>query len=191
MPGALPVEPHEHSGEVHQPALLAEDDVEEVPVLALPFSPPQSHLCLLILTVPVSLSVPRNINPGINFLSVETFRKLFPPPMKPLHVLVHQLWVLVVVDEDEAEVAREDETVVVVLSTGVLLLHAPLGRGSAGQTGTEHLLASHLSQTEQHSQAQDDHHPAQSHVHVLTFKVSETKTRKLDSLLCCICIALT
>ena len=91
--------------------------------------------------------------------------------MKPLHVLVHQLWVLVVVDEDEAEVAREDETVVVLLSTGVLLLHAPLGRGSAGQTGTEHLLASHLSQTEQHSQAQ----PAQN---VLRLTLPEARGHK-------------
>ena len=66
---ALPVEPHEDSGEVHQPALLAEDDVEEVPVLALPVSPPQGQLCLLVLTVPVSLGIPRYINPEGNFLS--------------------------------------------------------------------------------------------------------------------------
>ena len=67
---ALPVEPHEDPGEVHQPALLAEDDVEEVPVLALPASPPQGHFCLLVLAVPVSLGILRYINPGGNFQSV-------------------------------------------------------------------------------------------------------------------------
>ena len=57
-------------GRVHQPALLAEDDVEQVPVLALPSSPPQGHFCLLVLTVPVSLGILRYVNPEGNFLSV-------------------------------------------------------------------------------------------------------------------------
>ena len=70
VPAALLVEPHEHPGEVHQAALLAEDDVEEVPVLALLSPPTQGHFCLLVLTVPVSLGIPRYINPEGNFLSV-------------------------------------------------------------------------------------------------------------------------
>ena len=63
MPAALLVEPHEDPGEVHQPALLAEDDVEEVPVLSLPPSPPQGNLGLLVLTVPVSLGILRYVHP--------------------------------------------------------------------------------------------------------------------------------
>ena len=63
MPAALLVEPHEDPGQVHQAALLAEDDVEEVPVLSLPSSPPQGNLGLLVLTVPVGICVLRYINP--------------------------------------------------------------------------------------------------------------------------------
>ena len=63
MPAALLVEPHEDPGQVHQAALLAEDDVEEVPVLSLPSSPPQGNLGLLVLTVPVGLGILRYINP--------------------------------------------------------------------------------------------------------------------------------
>ena len=76
--------------------------------------------------------------------------------MKPLHVLVHQLRVLVVVNEDDAEVPREDETVMLLATRGLLLLltppglHTPLGRGPGGQTGSEHLFSTHS--TEHHDQ---------------------------------------
>ena len=83
---------------------------------------------------------------------------MFSPPVKPLHILVHQLRVLVVVNEDDAEVPREDETVMLLAIRGLLLLltppglHTPLGHGPGGQTGSEHLFATDSSGTEHRSQ---------------------------------------
>ena len=68
MSATLPVEPHEDPRQVHQPSLLAEDDVEKISILSLPFSPPQGHFSLLVLTVPVSLRILWYINPGISTL---------------------------------------------------------------------------------------------------------------------------
>ena len=94
-------------------------------------------------------------------------------------------------NEDDAEVPREDETVMLLATRGLLLLltppglHTPLGRGPGGQTGSEHLFSTHS--TEHHDQGgaiggggrvvspddglqcQDDHHPAPHHLHIFTF----------------------